>query len=79
VTQYNKENTISKTAKAIKAPHYTLVAVNQLAAKQKEDWAEESKEMAMMAQIQFGLARKLIKQSFEAPAVCLYFSNATWK
>jgi hypothetical protein len=79
VTQYNKENVTPKTSKALKASHYTLVAVNQLAALQKDDWAEDSKEMAMMAQIQFGLARKLMKQSFEAPAVCLSLVKATWK
>lgn len=68
VTQFNKENTTTKTSKTTKASHYTLVAVNQMAAEQKAEWAEESKEMTMMAQIQYGLARKLMKQSFEAPA-----------
>lgn len=62
VLNYNKEGATSK-----KLAHYTFILAVQLAAEQKQT---ELKSAGQMAQIQFGLARKLMKQAYEASPVC---------
>ncbi|KAF1845780.1 uncharacterized protein K460DRAFT_338347 [Cucurbitaria berberidis CBS 394.84] len=58
VVNYNKEGPPSK-----KIAHYTHILAVQLAAEQKND---PSNPNAQMSQIQYGVARKLMKQAFEA-------------
>ncbi|KAJ4370649.1 hypothetical protein N0V83_005170 [Neocucurbitaria cava] len=58
VVNYNKEGSPSK-----KLAHYAHILAVQLAAEQKEDPASNSSRMCA---IQFSLARKLMKQAYEA-------------
>ncbi|KAH7391804.1 N-acetyltransferase B complex non catalytic subunit-domain-containing protein [Pyrenochaeta sp. MPI-SDFR-AT-0127] len=58
VVNYNKEGAPSK-----KLAHYTLILTVQLAAEQKH---AQSNHADQMAQIQYGLARKLMKQAYDA-------------
>lgn len=64
MVNYNKEGTTSK-----KHAHYTLIAIIQLAAEAKADADPMTEQLNKMAKLQYMMARKLMKQAFDAPEV----------
>ena len=65
--QYNKESKdVASSKSAKKHAHFMQILATQLAAEQQRS----SPDGSMKSQIQFDLARRLMKQSYEASSVC---------